>query len=93
MSYTPEINEELKATAARKVGVTMGDLRLYECPLSYITDETHQMMRTVFMVDGTQALYFSGGWADQPCWFIEASEIYRAETARKLKDGNGGKKN
>lgn len=72
----------------------MGDLRLYECPQSYITEETWQIIRTVFLVDGSQQLYFKGGWADQPHWFIEALEIYRAEKARKTKkDPDVGQKN
>lgn len=91
--YTGAVKAELEETGAKKVGVTMGDLRLYECPLSFITDETWQMMRAVFLADGSQQLYFSGGWADQPHWFIEALEMYRAETARRMKrDGDGGKK-
>lgn len=72
----------------------MGDLRLYECPQSYITEETWQIMRLVFLVEQSQQMYFTGGWADQPHWLIEGLEIYRAEIARKTKkDPDGGQKN
>lgn len=68
----------------------MGDLRLYECPLSYITEETWQVMRLVFLTDGSQQLYFPGGWGSQPHWLIEALELYRAENARKTKEAPDG---
>ena len=66
---------------AQKV-LGLGDIRLYECPLSYLTEETAELMRVVFMIDSTGQLLFEGGWADQPFWLVEAYEIYRTEKAR-----------
>lgn len=63
----------------------LGDIHLYECPASWITRETREIIRMVYLSMETGALYVSGGWADQPAWFVEAVEIYRAELARMKK--------
>lgn len=83
--YTEEVIEEHGGKGAQKV-FSVGGIRLYECPLSYITDETSRLMRMVFLIDGTGHLPFSGGWADQPYWLVEAFEVYKIESARALKE-------
>jgi hypothetical protein len=64
-------------------------LRLYECPLSYISEETFAVMRTVFMMESSGCFYFDGGLADQPCWAVEALEIYQSERARIAGERHG----
>ncbi len=80
-SYTDNTVEELQDKGAQKV-LGLGDIRLYECPLSYLTEETAGIMRVVFLLDSTGQLLFEGGWADQPFWLAEAYEIYRSEKGR-----------
>ncbi|MCC6502315.1 MAG: hypothetical protein IT362_04155 [Deltaproteobacteria bacterium] len=69
--------------------MSLGNLRLYECPLSYITEETFEMMRIVFMMESSGRPYLGGGLADQPCWAVEAFEIYQFERTRTGNDKNG----
>ena len=69
--------------------MSLGNLRLYECPLSYITEETFEVMKTVFMMESSGRLYLDGGLADQPCWVVEAFEIYQFEKARIAGEKNG----
>lgn len=59
--------------------IGIGGLRFYECPLSYLSEETSEIMRLVFLIDESGRLLHGGGWAEQPCWLVEALEIYRAE--------------
>lgn len=87
-AYDTEISEEIKASGSVKV-ISLGDLRLYECPLSYISEETFRVMRAVFMMESSGRLYFVGGLADQPCWAVEAFEIYQSERARLAGEKNG----
>ena len=87
-AYDPEISEQIKASGSVKV-ISLGDLRLYECPLSYISEETFRVMRAVFMMESSGRLYFEGGLADQPCWAVEAFEIYQSERARLAGEKNG----
>jgi len=77
-SYTPGVKLEIEKTGAAKV-ISLGDLRLYECPLSYLTEETGTVVRLVFLIEDSGVLYYGGGWGDQPCWLVEAFEIYRTE--------------
>ena len=49
MEYSEEVKEELKEKEAQKV-FSLGDIRLYECPLSYITEETRDLMRLCFLI-------------------------------------------
>ncbi len=79
--YTEEIKEELKAKGAHKV-ISLADLRLYECPLSYITEDTWEIIRMIRLMEHTGRLPLDGGWADQPYWFVEAYGIYLEESAR-----------
>lgn len=83
--YTDEIKFDIRKKGAKRV-VSIGAIRLYECPLSYITAETREMMNLVFLVDDTGHLLHQGGWAEQPAWLVEAYQIYRVENAKRLKD-------
>lgn len=89
--FTDEVKEELLSTQAQKV-FTLGDLRLYECPLSYISEETREVIQMVFLMDSTKRLLFTGEWGDQPAWLVEAYGIFLSESAEYLKDrrDNGG---
>ncbi|MBI5970870.1 MAG: hypothetical protein HY884_06920 [Deltaproteobacteria bacterium] len=59
--------------------MSLSGLRFYECPLSCISEDTREIMRICFLMDGANALYFNGGWAEQPAWIVEAFEIFKAE--------------
>lgn len=76
---------------AQKV-FTLGDLRLYECPLSYISEETREVIQMIFLMDSTKRLLFTGEWGEQPAWLVEAYGIFLTESAKYLKDrrDNGG---
>jgi len=91
MDYSEAVKRELNEKNAQKV-FSLGDIRLYECPLSYITEETAEIMRLVYLIDASGHLLHQGGWADQPCWLVEAYEIYKAESARVQADRGGGKR-
>ncbi|MBI5491998.1 MAG: hypothetical protein HY893_03600 [Deltaproteobacteria bacterium] len=86
--YSPQIKGELMEKGAAKV-FSLGDLRLYECPLSYIMVETAGVIRLIFLLDSTGHLLFSGGWAMQPYWLAEAYEIFKRESARAKEKENG----
>lgn len=77
-AYTAAVAGEIKEAQAAKV-ISLGNMRLYECPLSYMTEESSEVMRLVFLVEDTGALLYGGGWGSQPCWLAEAFEIYRTE--------------
>jgi hypothetical protein len=79
-SYDDGIVAELREKKAAKV-IGLGGLRFYECPLSYLSEETSEIMRTVFLIDESGHLLYGGGWAEQPCWLVEALEVYRVERA------------
>lgn len=85
--YTARIIEELREKNARKV-FSLGSIRMYECPLSYMNDDTRDMIRAVFLAESSGKLLYGGGWGDQPEWFIEAYEIYKAEARLEHKDGS-----
>lgn len=84
-AYTPEVVEEHREKGARKV-FRLAGLRLYECPLSYISMVTSDVIRLVYLIEGSGALLFPGGWGAQPAWLVEAYEVFRAENARDIKD-------
>lgn len=84
--YSPEVKRELLEKSARKV-FGLGGIRLYECPLSYITPESFDLARAVYLIDSSGRLLFPGGWADQPYWLIEAYEAFKAESALNHKEG------
>lgn len=54
-------------------------LRLYECPKSWITEETNDIINKLNLQENSKILYFGPNWKDQPLWFIEAYNIYNAE--------------
>lgn len=54
-------------------------LRLYECPVRWITDETMDLLHMVRLTNETGVFPLAGGTADQPYWFIEACQIYSRE--------------
>jgi len=89
--YTDEVKAALSERNAQKV-FTLGDMRLYECPLSYISGETRDIIQMVFLMDSTKRLLFTGEWGDQPVWLVEAYGVFLTESAAYLKDrqDNGG---
>ena len=88
--YSQDIVEEHREKRAGKV-LGLGDLRLYECPLSYITQDTRDVVRLVFLADSSGHLLYDGGWAGQPAWFVEAYETFRIESAKHLKGKTDGR--
>jgi len=84
--YTDEVKDEIKEKGADKV-FTSGKIRLYECPLSYITTDTRDLMRLCYLVEDSKSLLYAGGWGDQPMWFVEAFEIFKIESARNTNNG------
>ncbi len=79
--YTGDVERELKEKGAGKV-VVLGNMRLYECPLSYITEDTWEIVRMIRFLEHTGRLPLGGGWADQPYWFVEAYGLYLEESGR-----------
>ncbi|HEY4706306.1 MAG TPA: hypothetical protein VII64_02530 [Thermodesulfobacteriota bacterium] len=79
---------ELASKGCRKVA-GLGDVRLYECPESYFDEETMRIIGLVFMLEGSGRHFFEGGIAGQPCWLIEAMQIFNAERARCADEGKG----
>ncbi|MBI5562758.1 MAG: hypothetical protein HY894_07920 [Deltaproteobacteria bacterium] len=89
LRYADDVKAELRRSSASKA-YSLGDLRLYECPLSFITSESAELMRAVYATEAVGQLPCEGGWMNQPHWFIEAFEIYKAETVSASRDeGNG----
>ncbi|MBE7415991.1 MAG: hypothetical protein HS130_12555 [Deltaproteobacteria bacterium] len=86
--YTAAITEELKRKRCLKV-LSIGDIRLYECPLSYFDEETQSIIGLVFRLEGAGLPYFDGGLASQPCWLMEAVEIFENERSAREGKGNG----
>ncbi len=86
--YTPEITAELAIKVCRKVAA-FGDVRLYECPESCFDEETMGIIGLVFMLEGSGRLFHEGGIAGQPCWLVEAMQIFNVERARLAEEGNG----
>jgi hypothetical protein len=88
--FTPDITRDISDKKASKVW-SLGDIRLFECPLSWITPETNLMISQVYLVAESPALLLAGGWMDQPNWFIEAWDIYQLEKSDHIKepDTNG----
>ena len=81
--FTEEIKKEIREKKMAKV-FNLGDLRLYECPLSYITEDTRDMMSVIYRTNDSGHLYYAGGWADQPTWLVEGFTIYKIESARDM---------
>lgn len=87
LEYTPEVAAEIQERGVAKVSVPLSGLRFYECPLSYVTTETHEIVRAVFLIDVSGHLLYAGGWGDQPAWLVEAYEIFRVEQGARGKRG------
>ncbi|MBI5827660.1 MAG: hypothetical protein HZB22_08035 [Deltaproteobacteria bacterium] len=85
-AYTDEVTRELGDKGAQKV-FSLGDVRLYECPLSYLTEDTYCLMRLVFLIEDSGFLLYAGGWGEQPHWLVEAFEMYKVERALALRGG------
>lgn len=83
--YTYGVIYELKEKGAKKV-ISLGDMRLYECPLSYITSETWEIVSLVYLIEDTKRLLHQGEWGDQPYWLVDVVRIYKSELARRMKD-------
>jgi len=88
-AYTPGVRAELEESGAKKV-FRLGDIRLYECPLSYLTLDTAELMRLVYLIDGSGRLLHAGGWGAQPFWLVEAYGIYKSEAVKEVKDKSNG---
>ena len=71
----------MEEKGAQKV-FTVGEIRLYTCPLSFISSDTIDLIRITALVDSTGHLLHPGGLGDQPTWLIEGLEIYRIERAK-----------
>lgn len=83
------MRDEHRMKMASKVWVLGDGLRLYECPLSFITAETNDIITQVYRTEESKRLLFSGEWADQPYWFVEAMDIFKGEQARRAKREHG----
>jgi hypothetical protein len=70
--------------------VSLGNIRLYECPVSFLTDDTRELMRLCFFIEETGNLLYEGGWGGQPYWLIEAYEVCRREAIRLQKEKRDG---
>jgi hypothetical protein len=57
-----------------------GTIRLYECPLTYVTQETNELIRVLYLMDNTNQMFFEGSLNDQPYWLVEAYDIFKTET-------------
>jgi hypothetical protein len=82
-AYTTEVTDEHGEKGAKKV-FRLGEIRLYECPVSYITADTAELMRLCYLLEGSGALLHPGGWGAQPPWLIEAYEIYKFESVKEI---------
>jgi len=69
--------------------LSLGDIRLYECPLSYFDEETLGIIGLVFRLEGSGQSYHGGGLSDEPCWLVEAVEIFEQERSAREGKGNG----
>jgi len=74
---TPDLVRQIKKSGVSKVW-KVGPVRLYECPLSWIKQQTHTIIETLFLVADSPALLFDGGWMKQPNWFVEANKIFKS---------------
>lgn len=86
MKYDDAVTAEIQAKAAQKVYAWSG-LRFYECPLSYVTQETYEITKVVFLIDASSHLLHAGGWGDQLAWLVEAYELFRIEQGARVKRG------
>lgn len=57
------------------------DLKLYECPRTWITTETIQLIKLLHLEE-TPPKLFPGTWLDQPAWWLDVIDIYKIELAK-----------
>lgn len=66
-------------------------MRLYECPLTYVTGDSWEIAKTVYRSTDGAHLLLAGGWADQPHWFVEATDLFKIEQNRAMRISDGDK--
>ena len=82
--FTTDIQEEHSIKGASKVSMSLGDIRMYECPLSYLSSDTLYILSLVALIKHTGALLYDGGLAAQPHWLIEAILVSKDEEVRAI---------
>jgi hypothetical protein len=87
--FDKNIAEELNEKGAKLVR-GLGDYRLFECPLSFVTSDTWDILSLVYLIEDSKHLLNDGGWGNQPHWLVEAYRIFKRERAR---NGNTGTEN
>jgi hypothetical protein len=64
----------------------LGDLKLWECPLTAISRRTWEILALVNETTNIDAevlhLPFNGAWLDQPKWYRQAVSIVKVERAK-----------
>ena len=86
-NYDKSIAEELIEKGATKVR-GLGDYRLYECPLSFVTRDTWDVLQLIHLIGDSKHLLNEGGWGNQPPWLVEGYAIVKQEKARNGNEGN-----
>jgi len=81
--FKPDFVRDIKEKKIKKV-FNLGDIRLYECPLTWITRETNLIIEQIFLIAESPVLLYPGTWLDQPNWFVEAFNIYKKERQRDV---------
>lgn len=97
---TEDDKDEIREKGARKVW-TLRDadpgatLRLYECPLTFMSQESKDLIDLIYLTTESKILPFPGNcWNDQPAWFVEAFILYKQELSKYKKDiKEDGRKN
>ena len=79
--FDKNIAEELVEKGAKLVK-GLGDYRLYECPFSFVTSDTWDILSLFYLIEDSNHLLNSGGWGNQPFWLVEAVRIFKRERAR-----------
>lgn len=73
-----------------KTVIKLLDIRLYECPLTWMTSYTKRLINLLFL-DKEPPKLVNAPWAMQPKWYIEAISIYKT-VKYDLKKANEGTK-
>lgn len=80
--YTEEQSAFIKEHKLKKVaplGSGKRYMRLYECPITYITQDTRDIIQLLYTIENTNQLLHEGGLSKQPAWLIEALQIFKTE--------------